>query len=77
MLFILLYSLMIFEERVLLFTLWYSLIISEDQFLVLKRECMSCLIVLLTRYFLWEDGPGLEKGGGGGGGGETPGEMSS
>ena len=30
---------------------------------------MSCLIVLLTRYFLWEDGPGLEKGGGGGGGG--------
>ena len=61
------------------------LIISEDQFLVLKRECMSCLIVLPTRYFLWEDGPGLGKGegvgegsgGGGGGGGETPGEMSS
>ena len=50
----------------MLFILLYSLIISEDQFLVLKRECMSCLIVLLTRYFLWEDGPGLEKGGGGG-----------
>ena len=73
---------MIFEEQALLFILWYSLIIPEDQFLVLKRECMSCLVVLLTRYFLWEDGPGLGKGegvgeGSGGGGGETPGEMSS
>ena len=35
---------------------------------------MSCLVVLLTRYFQWEDGPGLGKGEGSGegsgGGGE-------